>query len=89
MNDKLTDVARRRHLPVVLTVADVAIALDISRGTAARWLREGRLGPTIRLGRRRAILKESLLQHLARLEAGPAAGRLAIVSPPPDQEADQ
>lgn len=57
---------------------DVAVALGMSVSTARRWLREGRLGPTIRLGRRRAILRDTLLRHLEDLEEHSGRG-LAVV----------
>ena len=68
MSNAVATLGRRAHLPAILFIGDLAVALQVSRATAARWLREGRLGSPIQVGRRRAILRETLLAHLRAME---------------------
>ncbi len=65
------ETARRATLPEVLLSEDVATVLKITPSSARRLIREGRLGPFVRLGRRLAIRKETFLDHLACGERSP------------------
>jgi hypothetical protein len=65
---------RRACLPEILFVPDVALALQIGRPTARRMILAGECGPFMRVGRRLAVRRESLLRALAEREIHPAAG---------------
>lgn len=54
----------RAALPEVMFVPDIALALRCGPSTARTALRAGACGPTIRLGRRIAVLRESFLDAL-------------------------
>lgn len=61
---------RRAVLPEVLDHVDLADALMLpSEAAALRLMRRGEVGPSLRLGRRRYILRTSFLAHLAALAA--------------------
>jgi predicted site-specific integrase-resolvase len=65
---------------------DIAIVIGVSVPTASRWLREGRFGPSIQIGRRRMIFRNTFLEHLESLEQTSENGRLAAIRPEPDSE---
>lgn len=67
-NDTEATIAAGRAilLPTVAFDDDLAAAFRLSRATARRKMAEGAFGPRFRMGRRWAVLKESLLAHLSR-----------------------
>ena len=66
------DDVRRAVLPEILFVPDVRLALGYRSETAARRaIVSGTCGPYLRLGRRLAVRRESLLQSLADQEIDP------------------
>ena len=66
------------HLVVPLFPEDIAGFCRIPVATASRMLRAGDFGSTIRLGRRRAILKNTFLQGLEAMESETVAAAPAI-----------
>ena len=77
----------RAALPEILFTPDLALALGgISESAARRIVLRGDCGPHVRIGRRLAVRRESLLDAFAERETG-AGGRrgLAVVGdvPPP------
>ena len=61
-----TEYNRRLPPPRVLTASDLALVLDVSPGTARRWLREGRF-PAMRLGRRWYASREAVVDRIEAL----------------------
>ncbi|TKB74207.1 MAG: helix-turn-helix domain-containing protein [Nitrospira sp.] len=51
-------------LPPVLVVAELMTVFRISKGTAHRWLRLGKI-PSIKIGRRRLIQRATVAKLLA------------------------
>jgi len=68
---ELADAGALLYWPRILHVRDLARIFAISPRTAAEWLRNGKLGPSIKIGRQRCVLKDSLINYLERLEKGP------------------
>ena len=61
----------RAHLPPVLTTEDLATLLDLpSHRSALDFIREHRL-PFVLLGRKKYVLRDSLIAHLKSLETVP------------------
>lgn len=64
----------RAGLPQVLFVDDLALALRCSPSTARRLIRQGLCGPHLRVGRRLAVLRASLLAALEARARGAQEG---------------
>ena len=64
----LESVGRVLYWPQVLLSEDLASAFRVSVATARRRLAAGDFGPRFRSGRRWAVRKSSLIDHLARCE---------------------
>ena len=65
---------RRACLPELLLVPDVALALSLSHSAARRVILRGDCGPSLRFGRRIAILRESFLTALETRQVSPPRG---------------
>jgi len=78
---ELLTTGRALYWPRLLFPADLALVFRVSEETAARWLRKGRLGPVIRVGRRLAVLKESLVQHLEASQYRPEGQSVVTLAP--------
>lgn len=53
---------------LVLFPEHVGEQLGVTKDTARRWLASGRLGSTVRIGKRRGVLFSTLRETLARWE---------------------
>ena len=78
-NDSLTSAGRSLFWPQVLFVEDLAEAFKIGVPAARKRLARGDFGPRFRSGRRWAVLKDTLLAHLAAQECEAEKPR----TPPP------
>ena len=67
-NAPYSETVLRAAPPEVLFLPDIAIVLQIGRSTARRAVLRGQLGPYIRVGRRIAVLRTSLMEALAARE---------------------
>jgi len=55
---------QRAALPELMFVPDIALALRCTHSTARTSLRKGECGPFIRIGRRRAVLRDTFFEAL-------------------------
>ena len=72
--DNLTQAGRELFWPRVLFSEDLSNIFKVSRETARKRLARGDFGPRFKSGKRWAVLKESLLAHLAAQEREPEGG---------------
>lgn len=78
-NSELADATRKLYWPRVLFPADLAEAFGISVRTASQLLREGGFGPYVQIGRKRGVLKESLLEFLESIQVDPRVPVLSSI----------
>ena len=71
LDARYRDQVARAALPEVLFVLDIALILGVKRSAARKAIRRGDCGPYLRLGRRLAVLRESLLEALREREVRP------------------
>jgi hypothetical protein len=66
------DAVRRAALPEVLLSPDIALLMGgVAASTARRAVLRGEFGPYLRIGRRLALRRESVLEALAAREVHP------------------
>ena len=62
---------RRAALPEILFIPDIGLALDISQSAARKAVLRGDCGPSFKVGRRHAVLRDTFLAALSdRAEGG-------------------